>query len=486
MNVLLASAEVHPYSKTGGLADMVAALGKFLAQAGHRVGLVTPLYRGIRGRFPELRRFELPLAMPLGNQTVSARLWTLTPVPGLTIYFVDQPGFFDRAGLYTENKAAYPDNADRFIFLSKCVAHLARHLDWRPEVVHVHDWHVGLVPLLIRHQGWHDAWAKPPRTCLTIHNLAYQGIYPAEQYGLTNLPWYYYHPDGAEYYGRLNLLKTGIAFADALTTVSPRYASEITTPEFGCGLDGLLRARRGVLTGILNGVDYDEWRTAGNPRLPHSYTAEEVAGKAANKAALQRELGLAERADVPLFGTITRLEEQKGVDLLLGALEEMLPHDLQYALLGSGQPPFEAAFQQLAARHPGKVAVRIGYDDTLAHRIEAASDFYLMPSRFEPSGLNQMYSLRYGTVPVVRATGGLDDAVVDVRENLASANGIKFTGASTRALVQGIRKALTLYQSPEWLQYYRANGMRTDFSWARAVAEYETLYRRLLGLSSSK
>jgi starch synthase len=484
MNILLASAEVHPYSKTGGLADMVAALGKFLAQAGHRVGLVTPLYRGIRGRFPELRPFKLPLALPLGAQTVSARLWTLAPVPGLTVYFVDQPGFFDRAGLYAENKAEYPDNADRFIFLAKCVAHLARHLDWRPELVHVHDWHVALVPLLIRHQGWHDAWANPPKTCLTIHNLAYQGIYPAAQYGLTNLPWYYYHPDGAEYYGRFNLLKTGIAFADALTTVSPRYASEITTPEFGCGLDGLLRTRRGALTGILNGVDYDEWRTAGNPHLPHAYTADEVAGKAANKAALQRELGLAERADVPLFGTITRLEEQKGVDLLLGALEEMLPHRLQYALLGSGQPPFEAAFQQLAARHPGQVAVRIGYDGALAHRIEAACDFYLMPSRFEPSGLNQMYSLRYGTVPVVRATGGLDDAVVDVRENLAAANGIKFAGASTQALVQGIRKALTLYGSPEWLQYYRANGMRTDFSWERAVAEYETLYRRLLGASA--
>ena len=196
MNILLASAEVHPYSKTGGLADMVAALGKFLARAGHRVGLVTPLYRGIRARFPGLRAFELPLALPLGGQTVSARLWTLSPVPGFTVYFVDQPGFFDRAGLYSENKTEYPDNADRFIFLAKCVVQLARRLDWRPELVHVHDWHVALVPLLIRHQGWHDAWTHPPRTCLTIHNLAYQGIFPAEKYGLTNLPWYYYQPDG--------------------------------------------------------------------------------------------------------------------------------------------------------------------------------------------------------------------------------------------------------------------------------------------------
>ncbi len=482
MNILLASAEVHPYSKTGGLADMVAALGKFLAKAGHRVGLVTPLYRGIQGRFPDLRPFDLPLTVPLGGKMVPAQLWTLTPVAGLTLYFVDRPEFFDRAGLYTENKVEYPDNAARFVFFSQCVAHLARQLDWRPELIHVHDWHVGLVPLLVRHQGWHDAWARPPRTVLTIHNLAYQGIYPAETYSLTNLPWYYFHPDGAEFHNRFNLLKTGIAFADALTTVSPRYASEITTPEFGCGLDGLLRSRRNVLTGILNGVDYEEWRTTDNPHLPHPYSAEDIAGKAADKAALQKEMNLPVRADTPLFGTITRLEEQKGVDLLLGALEEILTNDFQYVLLGSGQQAFEDAFRDLAARHPTKVAVRIGYDGGLAHRIEAGSDFYLMPSRFEPSGLNQMYSLRYGAVPVVRATGGLDDAVVDVRENAPAANGIKFSETSTKALVKGIRKALTLYHSPEWLRHFRANGMKTDYSWKRAVAEYEALYARLLGV----
>jgi starch synthase len=319
MKILLASSEVHPYSKTGGLADMVGALAKALARNGHEVGLVTPLYLGIRERFPELRKLDVPLNLPLGLTQVQGEVWTLEPAERLMIYFIDQPGFYARPTPYQKDGVDYPDNAERFIFFSKAVVHLARHLPWKADVIHLHDWQVGIVPLLIRHEQRATGWGNAPRTCITIHNLAYQGVFPVAHYALTNLPWEYFNPDGVEFYGQVNCLKTGIAFADANTTVSPRYAREIMTPEFGCGLDGLLRHRRQTLFGILNGVDYDEWKTINNPFLKHPYSSEDLSGKTRNKLDLQAELGLPANASMPLFGSICRLVEQKGVDIQLSA-----------------------------------------------------------------------------------------------------------------------------------------------------------------------
>jgi starch synthase len=476
MKILLASSEIHPYSKTGGLADMVGALGRALAHAGHEACLVTPLYRGLRERFPELRHVDWYLNLPLGGRSVNARLWSLEPQPGLTVYFVDQPGFFDRAGLYQEDNFSYLDNSDRYIFFSKCVAHLARYLPWRPEAVHVHDWQTGLVPALMLQQH-REGWANPPPSCLTIHNLAYQGAFPPEAFGLTNLPDEFFGIEGAEFYGQLNCLKAGIAFADRITTVSPRYAREITTEEFGCGLDGFLRKRQGRLTGILNGVDYHEWTTRKNRFLKYSYTVANLAGKTRNKALLQRELGLPAAPTTPLFGAISRLAEQKGIDIELGALEEMLSAGLQFVLLGSGSPLFERACLDLARRYPRQVAVRIGYNEGLSHRIEAGCDFFLMPSQFEPCGLNQMYSLRYGTIPVVRTVGGLDDSVIDYTVSPERANGIKFREYSATALAKAIRKALALYENPALLRHYRRNGMTADFSWERTVEDYVKMYQ---------
>jgi starch synthase len=480
MTILLASSELHPYSKTGGLADMVGALAKYLARAGQRVGVVTPLYAGIQKKFPDLLATEMRISLPLGAGTGQADVWTLEPERNLTVYFIDHPGFFQRAGLYGERGADYPDNAERFFFFSKCVVHLARSLQWRPEIVHVHDWQVGLVPLLVRHEKAAGGWKEAPKTCLTIHNQAYQGNFPAPQYALTNLPWDYFHPRGAEFYGGLNCLKAGIVFADMITTVSPRYAREITTEALGHGLDGVLRERQNSLIGILNGVDYDEWKTTQNPFLNHSYSADDLSGKAAVKQELQAELGLPQTSHPPLFGTVTRLVEQKGVDIQLSALEEMLAVDLQFVLLGSGHPEFQKAFQRLAVRYPGKVAVKIGYDHRLSHQIEAACDFYLMPSQFEPCGLNQMYSLRYGTIPIVRATGGLDDSIIDLTENTERANGIKFYDYSSRALAKAIRKALVLYENTEMLGFFRHNAMEADFSWERTSLEYLKVFARLL------
>ncbi|MCC6234782.1 MAG: glycogen synthase GlgA [Verrucomicrobiales bacterium] len=475
MRVLLASSELNPFSKTGGLADMVAALAKNLAAAGHTVGVVTPLYRSIWARH-QPRRMDWQMTLPLGARSVSPEIWTLEPHPGLTVYFVHAPEFFDRDGIYGDDKAAYPDNAERFVAFSKAVVHLARYLPWQPEVLHVHDWQAGLVPLLVRHARTVEGWATAPRTVLTIHNLAYQGVFPAAAYALSGLPPDYFHLAGAEFHGSLNLLKSGIVYADAITTVSPRYAREITTREFGEGLDGVIRDRRTVLSGILNGVDYDEWRTEGNPFLPFSYSADHPEGKARIKAALQEEVGLPVRGDVPLFGTVGRLADQKGVDIALGALEEMLSTRIQFVSLGSGQPELQAALGTLATRHPDRVASRVKFDVALSHRIEAACDFFLMPSRFEPCGLNQMYSLRYGTIPIVRRTGGLDDSVVDYRDHPDRANGIKFELYSSRALAKAMRKALALYGNAEWMSFYRQNGMRTDFSWDRTRRDYEALY----------
>ncbi len=481
MKILLASSEVHPYSKTGGLADMVGALGKHLARAGHRVGLVTPLYAGIREKFKDLKPFGKPLEVKLDWRTVPGEIWTLEPVDGLTIYFVDQPDFFQRAGLYQDLGVDFTDNAQRFLFLSKAVVHLALTLSWKPEIVHVHDWQAGVVPLLIHHERLtrRKGRGRSLRTCLTIHNLAYQGLFPSWDFPLTNLPWNYFNSEGAEFYNQFNCLKSGIAFADLVTTVSPKYSREIMTPEYGCGLDGFLTKHESKLIGILNGVDYEEWNPETDTHIDAPYSSADLSGKTACKAALQAEMGLPVNEPVPLFGSINRLVEQKGVDIQLGALEEMLSADIQFVLLGSGNPAFEAGYLDLARRYPTKVAVKIGYNHSLSHRIEAGTDFFLLPSRFEPCGLNQMYSLRYGSIPIVRATGGLDDTVIDFNESSEAANGIKFTEYSSSALAKAIRKAIAIYEEPDLRMHYRLNGIEADFSWSRTAKEYLQIYQSL-------
>ncbi len=478
MRILLASSEVHPYSKTGGLADMAGALPKALAKTGHQVGVVTPLYLGIRERFSELTRMDFPLEFPLGKRQLRGEIWSLESGQGLTIYFVDQPEFYQRATLYEKYGVDFPDNAERFMFFSKAVAHLALHLSWKPELLHLNDWQTGFAALLIHHQRKQAGQGNTPRTCMTLHNLAYQGVFPAAQYALSNLPWDYFTASGVEFYGQMNCLKAGLCYADVLTTVSPRYAREITTGEFGCGLDGLLRCRQSSLVGILNGVDYQEWNPMADPFLAHPYSAEQLEGKTANKLELQKEFGLLPDAGVPLFGNVGRLVEQKGVDIMLGALEEMCSANLQFVHLGAGSPAFQRAYQELARRLASQAAVRIGFDEGLSHRIEAGCDFFLMPSRYEPCGLNQLFSLRYGTIPIVRITGGLDDTVIDAKDSAEKANGIKFGEYSARALAKAIRKALVLFQEPASLAHFRRNAMAANFSWEQTATEYLNVYRK--------
>lgn len=478
IGLLHATSELHPFSKTGGLGDMVGALTQALARAGHPVDVVTPLYRGIQNRFPGIKSTDWKFEIRIGARLIPGRFHRLEPEPNLTLWFVEQPGYFDRPGLYNERLRDYPDNAERFSFFSHAATLLARHLPNPPGIVHAHDWQTALVPMRIQYERIATGWSSAPKTLLTLHNLAYQGAFPLRDWDVTGLPMDWLHLESALHHGQVNFLKGGIALADALSTVSPTYAREICTPEFGCGLDGLLRRREYELTGILNGVDYGEWNTTRNPALPSAYDTDHLEGKRVNKAAVQKELGLAVDGSIPLFADVTRLAEQKGVDLLHDAVLELLGSGerIQLALLGSGDPRLESALERLAQAFPESVATRIGFDPALAHRIEAGADFFVMPSRFEPCGLNQLYSLRYGTIPIVRATGGLADSIIDPRENPDSANGIKFHEPTAQALANAMCKGIGLFRHPEVLDMFRRRGMRTDISWTRQAAAYLELY----------
>ena len=467
MNIFHVSSEVFPYSKTGGLADMTAALAKAQAGAGHEVTLVTPLYRGICDQFEGIKPSDTQLSVPLGQAKKTATVWTHNPAENLTILFVDQPELFDRANVYGED-----DDAERFIFFSKAAARLAK----RAEIVHAHDWQSALtMPLLSLGQAQIG-------TVFTIHNAAYQGRFGRDKFELTGLPDSFFNWQQLEFYDDINLLKGGVVFADLATTVSPRYAEELLTAKYGCGLEGVFQAKGSALTGVLNGVDYSEWNTTTNPHLAAPFSADAPQDKAHNKAALQRELGLAEAPEAPLFGNISRFVEQKGIDIMLEALEQQLSDEetFQFAGLGSGDTLLEQAMSDLAKRHPGRVAVRIGYDTALAHRIEAGCDFFIMPSRFEPCGLNQLYSLRYGAIPIARETGGLKDSIIDLSQGDDTATGIKFEQPNADALGQAHGQALALYYDRHPRVRVRDNGMRADFSWSRTTAEYNRLYDSVL------
>ncbi|WJW74897.1 glycogen synthase GlgA [Thiohalobacter sp. IOR34] len=481
MKILFASPEAHPLIKTGGLADVAGALPRALKNLHHEVRLVLPAYRSL------LDTLETPPAevarLQLHGDTAPVRiLQTHLPGSALKVWLVDAPGCFDRPGnpYVGPDGHDWPDNAQRFARFARAVVELAQDragLGWRAELVHTNDWQCGLVPALLSLE------AARPATLFTIHNLAYQGLFDAALLGELGLPPHWWSMEALEFHGRLSFIKGGLVFADRLTTVSPTYAREICTPQFGYGLEGLLRHRQDRLSGILNGADYQHWNPGKDPHLAANYNGRSLAGKAVDKAALQREFGLPERPQTPLLAHIGRLVEQKGVDLILGALPRLMEEDVQLVVLGSGEAQLEAALREAQAAHPQRIGVRIGYDEPLAHRIEAGADLFLMPSRFEPCGLNQIYSLRYGTVPVVRRTGGLADTVVDASEaalRKGTATGFQFDAPTTEALLQAIGRALGLYrQPPVWRRLIGA-GMRQDFSWTRSARRYLEVYRLAL------
>lgn len=483
MRVLQVSAELFPLLKTGGLADVAGALPAALAAAGAEPRLLVPGFPAIHDALTH-ECAVAPVALPW-SEGRAALLRGRLPGFEQLVYVLDAPGLFDRPGNpYADDSGlAYADNHRRFALLGLAAARLAEGLDasWRPDIVHAHDWHAGLACAHIaasRSRRRTDA-----KTVFTVHNLAYQGLFPASQFGELGLPASHYAIEGVEFYGQVSFMKAGLHFADAITTVSPSYAREIQTPEQGCGLDGLLRHRAGVLQGILNGVDYGVWSPHGDRAIAARYSADEVAGKAACKAALQRECGLAETPDAPLFGIVSRLTEQKGLPLVLQALDDLLAGGGQLVVLGAGEARLEAEFSAAAHRQPGRVARRTGMDEALAHRIVAGSDVMLVPSRFEPCGLTQLYGLSYGALPLVHRVGGLADTVVDTTlEDLAAgtATGFVFDGFTVDAYRRALRRAFALWSRPEDWGRVREAAMRQRFGWDTAAARYVDLYGDLL------
>jgi starch synthase len=478
--ILFVASEALPLMKTGGLGDVCGSLPQALHALGTDVRVVMPAYRDAIANAGELRRVaELPLA-PWG-QPVGLLAGTL-PGSKVKLWLVEFGPAFDRPGNPYLNDYGHPwhDNAWRFALLARAAVAIANDragLKWRPEVVHAHDWQTGLVPALLALQD------ERPATVFTIHNLAYQGLFPHELLFSLGLPADWWSPTVLEFHNQLSFIKGGLVFADWITTVSPSYAREIQTPEFGCGLDGLLRHRAERLIGILNGLDTKVWDPAHDPHLVKPYSAARLTGKKDNKRALQEAFGLPTDPTLPLFGTVGRLVHQKGVDLVLEALPALMNQPLQLVILGSGERAYEDEWRAAAQRYPDRLAVKIGYDETLAHRIEAGVDVFLMPSRFEPCGLNQLYSLRYGTLPLVRRVGGLADTVVDASAAALAAGhatGIVFEEASAAALLAAVERVLSLYRDAAAWKQVMTTGMAQDYSWRHSAQQYLELYQHAL------
>ncbi|MBZ5584529.1 MAG: glycogen synthase GlgA [Acidobacteriia bacterium] len=465
----MVSSEAAPLAKTGGLADVVGSLPPALRALGDEAAVCIPRYGSIA--LKGLRRVYDALPVYLGVDRYDTAIYQAPEE--YPFYLLDCPPLFDRAGFYGESGLDYPDNHIRFAVFCRGALAAARYL-FRTEILHCHDWQSGLVPAYLRTTFSLDPTFVGVKTLFTIHNLGYQGLFPKTILPEAALDPALFQPNGLEFFGSVSYIKSGIALADALNTVSPTYAREIQTPEFGFGLDGILRARAGVLTGILNGVDYREWSPETDPYIPARYSAADLSGKRVCKEELLAEFGLpAAPVGRPLLGIVSRFTRQKGADLLMEAIRDILAQDVYLVALGNGDPEYEEAFLALAGSFPDRVRVRVGFDEALAHRIEAGADMFLMPSHYEPCGLNQIYSLRYGTVPVVRATGGLDDTIEE-------GTGFKFTEYSGAALLGAVLEAVrTFSNEPVWRDMMR-RGMARDFSWKTSAAAYSALYRDLL------
>ena len=478
MKILFASPEAVPFAKTGGLADVAGALPKVLAQMGHEVHLILPKYRGIEEkRFPASPT-GMVLKIPISQKLVTGEVYALDLAPRFRALLVRQDNYYDRDQLYGTPTGDFEDNAERFTFFSRAVVETA--LELAPDIIHCNDWQTGLIPVYLKSlYRWSPALARAA-SVFTIHNIGYQGLFWHYDLHLTNLGWELFSPQALEYYGKLNLLKGGIVFADAVTTVSRKYMEEIQTPEFGKGLDGVLRDRRKDLYGILNGVDYEEWSPEKDAFIKEKYGPSDLAKKKACKADLQRECYLKEDPNVPLLGIISRLTDQKGFDILAPIMEDLMGLGLQFVLLGTGEEEYNLLFQKIGQKYPRQAGIRIAFDNILAHKIEAGADMFLMPSLYEPCGLNQIYSLRYGTIPVVRATGGLDDTIDDFNPMTGEGTGFKFADYSSHCLLEAIKRAVQVFRDQPVWEKLMVRAMAQDFSWGQSAQEYVKMYEKVL------
>ena len=479
LSIVMVTSEAHPFAKTGGLAEVAGALPDALARLGHSVTIVLPRYRGVSIEGAESRNFTVSLGSHQQAITVYERVLGDNVVAAL----IDVPQLFDRDGLYGTPAGDFPDNAWRFAVFSRAALEYVRVRGKRPSLIHAHDWQAGLVPVYQKMELSNDPVVGGVPVVFTIHNLAFQGMFPADILPHIGLGWEVLNMQAMEHWGRISFLKGGINFSEKITTVSPTYAKEIVQPELGFGFDGVLARRASDLVGILNGIDTSRWNPEHDAFVPVSFTAENLPAKRDAKRALLQAVGLPSDDDAmrrPLIGVVSRLTDQKGLDIFASAAESLMKLDAAWAMLGSGETRYEDLFQALGRRFPQRVSATIGFDERLAHLIEAGSDLFLMPSRFEPCGLNQMYSFRYGTVPVVRATGGLDDTVIDAAEaSNGSPNGFKFHEYTPRALQAALERALVAYQDEAGWRRLQLAGMSRDSSWDGSAREYVKVYRAI-------
>jgi len=487
LNILFLSSEVDPFAKTGGLADVSSALPHAIKELGHEIRIMMPRYR-----FISERRFKLhdiirlkDIPVPVGKNSEIANVkssFISNLKEKVQVYFLDNATYFGRDGIYQSpvGKKDYKDNDERFIFFSRGVLETLKRLGWQPDIIHCNDWQTGIIPAYVKTIYSTDTFFKPIKSVFTIHNMAYQGSFPPESFEKTGLPKSLFQAEGVEAYGKFNFLKTALHFADSITTVSERYAHEISTSdEFGAGLNGLLAKRKKDLRGILNGIDYQVWNPATDEFIYRKYDAKSLDAKPDNKRALLSRFHLPFKETTPVVGAISRLVSQKGFDLVLEIMEDLMKMNVQFILLGDGEKSIEKHFEAMHKKYPQQIGVFFGFDKELAHLIEAGSDLFLMPSKYEPCGLNQMYSMRYGTIPVVRATGGLDDTVEDYSGS-GRGTGFKFEKYESREFLKAIQRALKVFHQPEEWKKLMRNGMAKDFSWEHSAKLYVNLYRELL------
>lgn len=476
MKVLFVSSEAYPFSKTGGLADVAGSLPKALGRLDHDIYLFTPLYAGTRKAVPKLNRTSSTIAVDIDGKEKTGTLWETKITKNVRAMLLESSEYFDREGLYGNEDGDWPDNLARFAFFSKAALELCRIMGLKPDIIHCNDWQSALVPTYLKTIYKSDPAFKRTSTVYTIHNMSYQGHFPADQWGITGLGNEYFTPKYLEYYDKINLMKGGIIFSDSLTTVSSTYSQEIQNTHLGCGLEGLLSEYSYKLSGIINGVDYDEWDPAKDPFIIANYKKSDISGKARCKAALQKRFNLPQKERTPVIGMISRIIAQKGFDILANAMKDLLTRPVQVVLLGTGQKEYVDRLAALSKEHPDKFACEIAYDNKLAHRIEAGADMFLMPSRFEPCGLNQMYSLKYGTIPLVSSVGGLEDTIKAFDQKTKRGNGFKINSDSVKDLLSTVDAALSIYkQKPLWKKLQQ-NAMGADFSWKRSAKQYEKLY----------
>ena len=481
MKVLMASPEVAPFAKTGGLADVVGALPRALADNGLEACVVMPLHRVVKQANYKLEKLDHTLSLKIGDKTISIAVHVgQLPNSDVPVYFLEMDHYFDREFLYGTPNGDYKDNCERFIVFSLGVLELVKSANLQVDVIHCHDWQAALIPLYMK--TIYRQMAEGMKSVLTIHNLDYQGTFWHWDMPLTGLDWKHFNWKELEFYGKLNFLKGGLVYADAITTVSKGYAREIQTREFGCGLEGVIQERNSRLTGIVNGIDYETWNPATDRLIPARFTPANLAGKEKCKAALQKQSRLTVDKRIPLIGFIGRLAGQKGVDLVASCIERLADREVQFVILGAGEAKFQEMLAAIRDKHPDKVSLNLAFNENLAHLIEAGSDMFLMPSRYEPCGLNQLYSLKYGTLPIVRETGGLADTVVDSNpETLkyGTASGFVFRDYDVEQCLKTIERALALYADRKKWTALMKRAMKQDWSWKRSAKEYIDLYCRL-------